>query len=162
MGKCVDFIEVILQLRSYPSAKSCSRAVGRIWSAWVLHGRHYYLVLLFPQLFWGSTHVDFQGGGFEVQKTPHPLLSWLFDLVGPSHLGRGAGGLCPRIWLRKQALCQWFSQGWPGVLLPLYFLTTTLAFFIVIGRRHRAVERKTTAVKFRNDASQALLNLFWA
>lgn len=160
MGKCVDFIEVILQLRSYPSAKSCSSAVGRIWSAWVLHGRHYYLVLLFPQLFWGSTHVDFQGGGFEVQRTPHPLLSWLFDLVGPSHLGRGVGGCVQGSGSGSKPCASGSATSDLGS--SFLFLTTTLAFFIVIGRRHRAVERKTTAVKFRNDASQALSNLFWA
>lgn len=46
------------------------------------------------------------------------------------------------------------------VPLPPLFLTTTLAFFIVIGRRHGAVERKTTAVRLRNDARPSSLKSF--
>lgn len=34
-------------------------------------------------------------------------------------------------------------------------LTTTVALFIMIGRRHRTVGRKTTAVKLRNEKGVA-------
>lgn len=75
--------------------------------------------------------VDFQGGGFEVQKAVHPLLGWSALPVGPSPLGRGMGVYAQGAVLVLKGA----AEGDPVCGLPSSFLPSPFAFFIVLERR---------------------------